>query len=165
MTSPSPFNLLRRFLLHRHLRFPLAPPHHRPWCTAATPNDDDSEWKEKKEEILKDIEPLVKLTKDILHSKRYKNGQQLTAEDEKIVETMLAYHPHSEDKIGSGLESIMVDCHPQYRKSRCLFVVRTDGGWVDFSYHKCIKEYIRKKYPTHAERFIPEHFKGGKLII
>lgn len=37
------------------------------------------------------------------------DGQRLSVEDEKdIVEKLLAYHPHSEDKIGSGLESIMV---------------------------------------------------------
>ncbi|KAL1353663.1 hypothetical protein HN51_017579 [Arachis hypogaea] len=167
MRNSSPFNLLRHFLLHRHLRFTLAPPQHRAWCTAATPTTNpDPLWKEKEEEILRDIEPVVTLTKDILHSPRYKDGAQLTVEDQKIVEEMiLPYHPHSEDKIGSGIESIMVDRHPHFRQSRCLFVVRTDGGWVDFSYHKCIQEYIRDKYPTHAERFIQEHFKRRKLIV
>ncbi|CAJ1973423.1 unnamed protein product [Sphenostylis stenocarpa] len=119
-------------------------------------------WKDKEEEILKDIEPVVMLAKDILHSQRYMDGARLNAEDEKaIVEKLLAYHPHSEDKIGCGLEAIMVDRHPQYRQSRCLFVVRTDGGWIDFSYQKCLREYIRDKYPTHAERFIRQHFKRG----
>ncbi|XP_057722178.1 protein DCL homolog, chloroplastic-like [Arachis stenosperma] len=167
MRNSSPFNLLRHFLLHRHLRFTLAPPQHRAWCTAATPTTNpDHLWKEKEEKILRDIEPLVTLTKDILHSPRYKDGAQLTVEDQKIVaEMILPYHPYSEDKIGSGIESIMVDRHPHFRQSRCLFVVRTDGGWVDFSYHKCIQEYIRDKYPTHAERFIQEHFKHRKLIV
>ncbi|XLU29781.1 hypothetical protein S245_065847, partial [Arachis hypogaea] len=59
------------FLLHRHLRFTLAPPQHRAWCTAATPATNPYHlWKEKEEEILKDIEPVVTLTKDILHSRR-----------------------------------------------------------------------------------------------
>ncbi|EEC83345.1 hypothetical protein OsI_28743 [Oryza sativa Indica Group] len=53
----------------------------------------------------------------------------------------------------------MVDKHPQFRKSRCLFVVRMDGVWIDFSYQKCLRAYIREKYPSHAERFIREHFK------
>ena len=40
---------------------------------------------------------------------RYKDGERLTVEDEKaVVENLLAYHPHSEDKIGCGIESIMV---------------------------------------------------------
>lgn len=40
---------------------------------------------------------------------RYMDGERLTAEDERaVVGKLLAYHPHSEDKIGSGLDSIMV---------------------------------------------------------
>lgn len=117
-------------------------------------------WKDKEDEILRDIQPITFLAKDILHSDRYMDGERLTPDDEKaVVERLLAYHPHSEDKIGCGLDSIMVDRHPQFRHSRCLFVVRTDGGWIDFSYQKCLREYIRNKYPSHAERFIREHFK------
>ncbi|XP_075668154.1 protein DCL homolog, chloroplastic [Castanea sativa] len=126
--------------------------------------DDDEyrKWKDKEDEILSDIEPISSLTKQILHSNRYLDGERLTAEDEKaVVEKLLAYHPHSEDKIGCGLDSIMVDRHPQFKRSRCLFVVRTDGGWIDFSYQKCLRAYIRDKYPSHAERFIKEHFKRG----
>lgn len=119
-------------------------------------------WRDKEEEILRDIEPIILLAKEILHSDRYKDGERLTAEDEKVVvERLLAYHPHSEDKIGCGLDSIMVDRHPQFWHSRCLFVVRTDGGWIDFSYQKCLRQYIRNKYPSHAQRFIREHFKRG----
>ncbi|CAI8599279.1 unnamed protein product [Vicia faba] len=119
-------------------------------------------WKDKEDEILNDIEPIHLLTKEILHSPRYMDGGRLTVEDEKIVvEKLLAYHPHSDDKMGCGLESIMVDRHPQFRHTRCLFVVRTDGGWIDFSYQKCLREYIRQKYPAHAERFIQEHLKRG----
>jgi hypothetical protein len=37
------------------------------------------------------------------------DGERLTAKDEKVVvEKLLAHHPHSEDKIGCGLDSIMV---------------------------------------------------------
>ncbi|KAL0923908.1 hypothetical protein M5K25_004695 [Dendrobium thyrsiflorum] len=146
-------------------------------------------WKDKEGEILLDIDPIKFRTKDILHSDRlytkmkkklmmlnlfmpiiidlllinscrYTDGERLSAEDEKVVvEKLLAYHPHSEDKIGCGLNSIMVDRHPQFRNSRCLFVVRTDGVWIDFSYQKCLRAYIKEKYPSHAERFIKEHFK------
>ncbi|XP_044510338.1 protein DCL homolog, chloroplastic-like [Mangifera indica] len=126
-------------------------------------NDPDyRKWKDKEGEILRDIEPIMFLTKEIIHSDRYMDGERLTAEDERaVVEKLLAYHPHSEDKIGCGVDSIMVDRHPQYRHSRCLFVVRTDGGWIDFSYQKCLRAYIRDKYPSYAERFIREHFKRG----
>lgn len=40
---------------------------------------------------------------------RYKDGERMSAEDEKvIIDKLLAHHPHAEDKIGCGLDSIMV---------------------------------------------------------
>ncbi|CAI8599280.1 unnamed protein product [Vicia faba] len=74
-------------------------------------------WKDKEDEILNDIEPIHLLTKEILHSPRYMDGGRLTVEDEKIVvEKLLAYHPHSDDKMGCGLESIMLP--------------NSENGWV-----------------------------------
>ncbi|XP_010540381.1 PREDICTED: protein DCL, chloroplastic-like [Tarenaya hassleriana] len=117
-------------------------------------------WKDVEAEILRDIDPITFLVKEILHSERYEDGERLTYDNENfVVEKLLAFHPHSEDKIGCGLDFIMVDRHPQFRHSRCLFVVRTDGGWIDFSYQKCLRAYVRDKYPSHAERFIREHLK------
>ncbi|XP_076888966.1 protein DCL homolog, chloroplastic-like [Bidens hawaiensis] len=132
------------------------PPRNPKWV-----NDPDyRKWKDKEAEILLDIDPTTLLIKDILHSGRYMDGEQLTSTDQKlVVDKLLAYHPHSEDKIGCGIDSIMVDRHPQFRNSRCLFVVRTDGVWIDFSYQKCIRAYIRQKYPSYAEKFIKEHYK------
>ncbi|XP_038897493.1 protein DCL homolog, chloroplastic [Benincasa hispida] len=132
------------------------PPKYQRWD-----EPDYRKWKDQEEEILGDIEPVISLIKEILHSNRYVDGGRLTSEDEKIVVRLLAHHPHFEDKIGCGIESIMVDRHPHFRHSRCLFVIRTDGGWIDFSYQKCVRAYIRTKYPSYAERFIREHFKRG----
>ncbi|KAK6938644.1 hypothetical protein RJ641_032152 [Dillenia turbinata] len=125
-----------------------------------------------------DIEPIICFTKEILHSdslnavdkyiRRYMDGEHLSAEDEKaVINRLLAYHLHAEDKIGCGLNSIMtgamvVDRHPQFRNSRCLFVIKTDGGWIDFSYQKCISAYIRDEYPSYAEGFIRKHYKRQK---
>ncbi|WCJ35481.1 hypothetical protein M5689_016736 [Euphorbia peplus] len=174
----------------QHYKFPagIIAPLRRPWSSTADsdeevaaiektssvssarqslkyPSWDDPDyrkWKDKEDEILNDIEVITALTKEILHSHRYLDGERLTAEDEKIVvEKLLAYHPNSDDKIGSGLDSIMVDRHPQFRNSRCLFVVRTDGAWIDFSYQKCLRAYIRAKYPAYADKFIREHLKRG----
>ncbi|XP_042377634.1 protein DCL homolog, chloroplastic-like [Zingiber officinale] len=135
---------------------PLKPLHGTPWNL----HPDYRRWKDAEEEILRDIEPTRMLTKHILHSDRYFDGERLSAKDEKeVIGKLLRYHPRSEDKIGCGLDYIMVDRHPQFKHSRCLFVVRTDGGWIDFSYQKCLRAYIRDKYPLHAERFIGEHLK------
>ena len=40
---------------------------------------------------------------------RYMDGERLTvADEEAVVGKLLFHHPHSEDKIGCGLDSIMV---------------------------------------------------------
>ncbi|KAH0893337.1 hypothetical protein HID58_055766 [Brassica napus] len=57
-----------------------------------------------------------------------------------------SYHQYSKEKIGCGHDFIMVDRHPQFRHSRCLFLVRTDGGWIVFSYQKCLRDYVRDRY-------------------
>ncbi|OMO78862.1 Copper amine oxidase, N2/N3-terminal [Corchorus capsularis] len=72
-------------------------------------NPDYRKWKDKEDEILQDIEPTILLAKEILHSTRYLDGERLTVADEKVVlEKLLSHHPHSEDKIGCGLDFIMV---------------------------------------------------------
>ncbi|XP_054794184.1 protein DCL homolog, chloroplastic-like [Prosopis cineraria] len=177
----SQFQNLRRFVA----RIPVNVTPHRLFCSVPTipisgqtgeeasyagqisklqDDPDYEEWKDKAKEIVNDIDPIVRLAKDILHSGRYMVGEQLTDEDEKVVvEKLLVYHPHYDDKIGCGLASIMVGRHPVFNYSKCLFVVRTDGDMIDFSYYKCLYEYIRNKYPSHAERFIQEHLKHGSV--
>lgn len=42
------------------------------------------------------------------------DGARLNMEDQKaVVEKLLAYHPQSEDKVGCGLESIMVSARSE----------------------------------------------------
>ncbi|KAG5098856.1 hypothetical protein JHK82_048710 [Glycine max] len=171
--ASQPAMAARHFLLHRlRLRsfqgFTVAAPKgHRLWCSATSAPEeaasnaevDDPEWRKKEEKIVRDVEPIVSLTMQILYSSRYMNGEILTMEDERaVVENILIYHPDYEDKIGSGLNSIMVDQHPLYLFPRCLFVVRTDGSWIDFSYRVCIEEYIKNKYQVSAERFVKRRF-------
>ncbi|VAI16525.1 unnamed protein product [Triticum turgidum subsp. durum] len=89
---------------------------------------------------------------------RYGDGAFLSPEDEKVVvEKVLAHHPRFEDKIGCGLDAIMVNKHPDFKMSRCLYVVRTNGDWADFSYRKCLRAYIKGAYPSHADKFINKH--------
>ncbi|KAH8487989.1 hypothetical protein H0E87_023892 [Populus deltoides] len=129
--------LLRLRLQHHH-RFATGSlvPLRRSWCYTAdsTPLEEDGvplstpaalslrkapkysswddqnyrQWKDEEADIWRDIEPITHLAKEIIHSDRYMDGEQLTDEDEKVVaERLLAYHPNSDDKIGCGLDSIM----------------------------------------------------------
>ncbi|KAF3773349.1 DCL protein [Nymphaea thermarum] len=79
--------------------------------------------------------------------------------EKKIIERLLPYHPEVEKKIGGGIDFITIGFHPDFENSRCLFIVRKDGVAVDFSFWKCIKGFIRKKYPLYADSFIIRHFR------
>lgn len=123
-------------------------------------DDGPNQWKRREAEILREIIPIRRFVQNILHSNRYKDGDKLTLEDEhKVVEKLLPYHPYSRDKIGCGVDAIMVGRHPKYKSSRCLFIKRKDGRSTDFSYKKCLMGFIRMKYPSSAEKFIEQHFR------
>ncbi|KAJ6847117.1 protein DCL, chloroplastic isoform X1 [Iris pallida] len=121
------------------------------------------EWVDWEDQILEDTVPLVGFVRMILHSGKYESGDRLIPEHEKtITERLLPYHPEFEKKIGSGIDFITVGFHPEFENSRCMFIVRKDGELVDFSYWKCIKGLIKKKYPLYADSFILRHFKRRK---
>ncbi|WOK96196.1 hypothetical protein Cni_G04903 [Canna indica] len=121
---------------------------------------DEEDWVDWEDTILEDTVPLVGFVRMILHSGKYESGDRLSIEHEKIIlERLLPYHPECENKIGCGIDYITIGFHPQYENSRCLFIVRTDGKLVDFSYWKCIKGFIRKNYPLYADTFILRHFR------
>ncbi|GMN30114.1 hypothetical protein TIFTF001_002695 [Ficus carica] len=120
----------------------------------------DDEWADWEDRILEETVPLVGFVRTLLHSGKYKIGDRLSPEYQTIIlERLLPYHPAYDAKIGCGVESITVGFHPEFKGTRCLFIVRKDGELVDFSYWKCIKGLIRKKYPRFADAFILRHFR------
>nr|DAD41287.1 TPA_asm: hypothetical protein HUJ06_015610 [Nelumbo nucifera] len=91
---------------------------------------------------------------------KYRSGDRLSPEHEKtILDRLLPHHPDYEKKIGCGIDYITVGYHPDFESSRCLFIVRKDGQFVDFSYWKCMKGLIKKNYPLYANSFILRHFR------
>ncbi|KAL5557008.1 hypothetical protein UlMin_039244 [Ulmus minor] len=123
-------------------------------------------WVNWEDQILEETVPLVGFVRMVLHSGKYKNGEKLTPEHQKIIlERLLPYHPEYETKIGCGVESIMVGYHPDFEETRCMFIVGKDGQLIDFSYWKCIKGLIRKKYPLFADGFIFKHFRRRRRNI
>ncbi|CAL0327063.1 unnamed protein product [Lupinus luteus] len=126
-------------------------------------DDDDVEeekWVDWEDQILEDTVPLVGFVRMILHSGKYESGERLTPEHEKVIlEKLLPFHPEHAKKIGCGIDYITIGYHPNFDRSRCLFIVRKDGELVDFSFWKCIKGLIRKNYPLYADSFILRHFR------
>ncbi|XP_061343209.1 protein DCL homolog, chloroplastic [Gastrolobium bilobum] len=123
-------------------------------------NTEEERWIDWEDQILEDTVPLVGFVRMILHSGQYESGDRLSPEHEKaILEKLLPFHPEYENKIGCGIDYITIGYHPNFERSRCLFIVRKDGEMVDFSFWKCIKGLIRKNYPLYADSFILRHFR------
>jgi hypothetical protein len=56
----------------------------------------------------------------------------------------LGYHDNADAKL-KNLKHFVVDVHPNYMDTRCLFAVKEDGSREDFSVVKCI-DSIERKY-------------------
>jgi hypothetical protein len=118
---------------------------------STTSSDNVAWWEDPKHsEEWEELLQLSNIAKSILHT-RYKVGERLETQDQRfILEKVLRYHPFCTQKIGCGVHYIKVDHHDSHSKSRCFFVVRTDGTVCDFSYHKCIKGKANAKNPSLA---------------
>ncbi|XP_040995615.1 protein DCL homolog, chloroplastic [Juglans microcarpa x Juglans regia] len=128
--------------------------------------DYEEKWVDWEDRILEDTVPLVGFVRMIIHSGIYQSGDRLSAEHETtILERLLPFHPEFEKKIGCGIDYITIGYHPEFERSRCLFIVRKDGELVDFSYWKCIKGLIKKNYPLYADSFILRHFQKHRRSI
>lgn len=93
----------------------------------------------------KDLKNYVRKIKD-----DYK-GKALPKEKEDFIREILKAHPRYRQKVGLGIDSIVVAPHSKYR-SYCFHVVHPDGTKTDFSYSKCVKyaDKIRRRYYVYA---------------
>ncbi|TKY68288.1 DNA-directed RNA polymerase V subunit 1 [Spatholobus suberectus] len=112
------------------------------------------------QDVLKDIEPIMQSIRRIMQQQGYNDGDPLPAEDQLFVlENVFEHHPDKETKMGAGIDYVMVNRHSSFQESRCFYVVLKDGRREDFSYRKCLDNWIRKKYPDLAESFVSKYFR------
>ena len=52
-----------------------------------------------------------------------------------------------------------MDKHGSFKETRCFYVVSADGSRADFSYIKCMENFIKGSYPDHAESFNRKFFR------
>ncbi|EEC72224.1 hypothetical protein OsI_05331 [Oryza sativa Indica Group] len=110
------------------------------------------------QQIFEQIEPITKNVKRIIRESR--DGIKLPPDGEKfIVTNVLMYHPERKKKIAGNGNYITVDRHQVFHGSRCLYVMSSDGSRKDFSYKKCLENYIRAQYPDAADSFCRKYFK------
>ncbi|XP_057729050.1 DNA-directed RNA polymerase V subunit 1 isoform X1 [Arachis stenosperma] len=112
------------------------------------------------QEVLKDIEPIMQSIRRIMQQEGYNDGDPLAADDQTfILENVFEHHPDKENKMGAGIEHVMIDKHSVYQESKCFYVVLKDGEKRDFSYRKCLGNFLKKKYPDVAESFVGKYFR------
>ncbi|KAG9443886.1 hypothetical protein H6P81_015226 [Aristolochia fimbriata] len=115
-------------------------------------------------EILNDIDPIISAIKSILH--KSSNCERLSDDDQKyILDNVFSYHPDKSAKMGCNFEYITVDEAQGHQGSRCFYLVSSDGVREDFSYHKCMKNYVKIKYPKIAESFCTKYFKRHAVTV
>lgn len=66
-----------------------------------------------------------------------KVGDYLRGDNKDFMMDVIAGHPESSRKIGSGIRHIAVMIDPVYKR-KCFYIIRTDGSQTDFSYIKAI---------------------------
>ncbi|KAM7512415.1 hypothetical protein LguiB_011290 [Lonicera macranthoides] len=112
------------------------------------------------QDVLLDMESIMQSIRRIMHQTGYKDGDPISAEDQSyIVENVFNYHPDKDAKMGSGIKHIMVNKHSNFQESRCFYIVSTDGREEDFSYRKCLENFVKGKYPDKAEAFMAKYFR------
>ncbi|RLM75037.1 DNA-directed RNA polymerase V subunit 1-like [Panicum miliaceum] len=110
------------------------------------------------QQIYAQVEPIMKNVKRIIRDSR--DGMKLSQDDEMfIVNNVLLYHPEKEKKMAGQGNYIMVAKHQTFHSSRCLYVATSDGSSQDFSYKKCLENFIRIRYPDAADSFCRKYFK------
>ncbi|PIA52516.1 hypothetical protein AQUCO_01000412v1 [Aquilegia coerulea] len=120
------------------------------------------------QKIISDIEPIIMSLRKIMNRSSYNDDDRLSPEDQSFVlDNVLKYHPERALKIGLGVDYVTVSKHNSFQDSRCLYIVSIDGHREDFSYHKCLENFVKEKYPDLAESFIgkywPPRNRGGHV--
>lgn len=112
------------------------------------------------QDVLSDVEPLMQSIRRIMHQSGYNDGDPLSVDDQSfVIDKVFMYHPDRAVKMGAGIDFVTVSRHSNFQDSRCFYIVSTDGRKQDFSYRKCLDNFIKGKYPDIAEQFIGKYFR------
>jgi hypothetical protein len=82
-----------------------------------------------------DINKVKSKARAILNLK--KDGEKLTGNDADFIKELLQMHEKGAEKL-KNFDHFVVGEHPDYAKTRCFFVARSNGEKEDFSISKCI---------------------------
>lgn len=74
----------------------------------------------------------------------YNLGDTVLNKDQEVLMDLLLYHPEASEKLGEGVDYMMVDMHETF-PTRCFNVVGLNGGMVDFSPYSCVKNMNKEQ--------------------
>jgi len=66
-------------------------------------------------------------------------GQTVDEPEASLLKELLKYHARGDEKV-KDIERFEVNMHPEYKDTKCFFIVKHDGTKEDFSYVKCVKK-------------------------
>jgi hypothetical protein len=95
------------------------------------------------EKVFKTKTELKTFTKTILN--KYVVNNSLDKSDLEFITELLKRHPEYENKIGKGINDIVVRTDMRWQKTKCFHIVRVDGTETDFSYLSCIDNDTRQE--------------------
>lgn len=74
------------------------------------------------------------------------------AGDTAFLSDLLLLHPEADQKIGAGIAYFSIELDPEWRRTRCFVVHRTDRTTTDFSYLACVDGPDRRRDASSACR-------------
>ncbi|CAM8891380.1 unnamed protein product [Rhodiola kirilowii] len=111
------------------------------------------------QEILLVVEPIAHTITKILHHSGYNEGDRLSADDEAyLLNEVFSHHPNKAEKMGAGVDHVVINKHSMHQNSKCFYVIQTDGHQEDFSTRKCIMNLVTENFPDKAENFIKKYY-------
>lgn len=66
-----------------------------------------------------------------------KNDVMIEGIGKEQLTELLKHHEKADDKL-KALKGFTVSLHPDYKDTRCFFVIKEDDTKEDFSFHKCL---------------------------
>lgn len=85
------------------------------------------------------VESLKALFKALIV--KTKNDAVIEGEGDKQLRELIKHHELAEERM-KDIKGFTVALHPEYKQTRCFFVLKNDGSREDFSFHKCISRLV-----------------------
>ena len=102
---------------------------------------------------------------------RYPVNAFTSEDDTEFLKALVSKHHEAKEKIGCGIRTFQFKINPVFKICTSVFIVRTDGSEIDFSWKVCIngppsqsaqvKKALRSSIAEQISHFKKENFPNG----